>query len=72
MTVPEAAKRIGISASKLYQLAAARRIAHYRIGGKIIFGEDDLAAFMAICHVDVVAPARSLPRAPRLKHISPL
>jgi excisionase family DNA binding protein len=72
MTVSEAAKRIGVSASKLYQLVAARKIAHYRIGGKIVFGEDDLAAFLAVCHVDAAtaAPARALPPAPRLKHLS--
>ena len=37
LNVGEAARRIGISPSKVYQLASARRISHYRIGGKIVF-----------------------------------
>ena len=37
MTVAKAAKKLGVSASKVYQLVALRRIAHYRIDGKIVF-----------------------------------
>ena len=71
MTIIEASKRIGISPSKLYQLVAARQIAHYRVGGKIIFHDDDIAAFMAGCRI-AAAPTESLPPMPRLKlkHIS--
>jgi excisionase family DNA binding protein len=54
MTVTQAAKKIGISASKLYQLVTARKIAHYRVGGKIIFGDDDISAFLAECRVGTV------------------
>lgn len=74
MTVNEAAKNIGISPSKLYQLIAARRIAHYRVGGKIIIGEADVAAYLQACRVGVsevsvspVPPPRH--HAPRLRHI---
>ena len=49
MSVAEAAKKIGISASKLYQLVTARRICHYKIDGKILFSDDDIAAFMQSC-----------------------
>ena len=71
MTVAEAAKKIGISASKLYQLVSAGEIAHYRVGGKIIFRDDDIASFLANCRVEsastkVIAP----PPHPRLKHLS--
>ncbi len=71
MTVAEASRKIGISPSKLYQLAAMRKIAHYRVGGKILFSEEDVGAFLKSCHVDVAAPLVTPPR-PRLhlKHIA--
>jgi excisionase family DNA binding protein len=71
MTVIETSKRIGISPSKLYQLVAARKIGHYRIGGKIIFHEDDIAAFLADCRITTV-PTETAPAIPRLrlKHIN--
>jgi excisionase family DNA binding protein len=37
LTVAAAAKRIGVSSSKIYQLVAERRIAHFRVGGKTSF-----------------------------------
>jgi excisionase family DNA binding protein len=66
MTIMQAAKKIGISASKLYQLVAARQIAHYRVGGKIIFGEDDIASFLAGRHVSAT-PTANIAQPPRLK-----
>jgi len=66
MTIRETCKRIGISASKLYQLVGARQIAHYRVGGKIIFHDDDIAAFMAGCRVSA-SPAENIPQPRRLK-----
>jgi excisionase family DNA binding protein len=72
LPVKEAARRLGISVSKLYQLAAGRRIGHYRIGGKILFSEQDIAAFLSGCRVGVAAdtPVASAPRVPlKLKHI---
>jgi len=70
MTVAEAAKKIGISASKLYQLAAARAIAHYRVGGKILFSDADVDSYLASCRVGalVEAPTRRAPIT--LKHLS--
>lgn len=72
MTIKEAARRIGVSASKLYQLVAARRIGHYRIGGKIVFGEEDVAQFLSNCHVGAASAfAPAAPRSlPALKHLS--
>ena len=71
MTVREAANKIGISPSKLYQLASSRKISHYRVGGKILFGEDDVSAFLATCRVGVAAPAPATPQTrPRLKHLN--
>jgi excisionase family DNA binding protein len=70
MSVTQAAKLIGISPSKLYQLVSARQIAHYRIGGKIVFDEDDIAAFRCKCHVPVVQQASPPPPPrPHLRHL---
>ena len=69
-TVLQVSKILGISASKVYQLVAGRRIAHYRIGGKILFMAEDIAAYLATCRVGVVAPIASAPRAQiKLKHL---
>jgi len=71
MTVTEAARKIGISTSKLYQLVAARRIAHYRVGGKIVFSEDDITSFLASCRVPKVTTSVASPSPKlRLKHLS--
>jgi excisionase family DNA binding protein len=67
MTVTEAAKRLQISGSKLYQLVAKRLITHYRIGGKIVFFEDDLAAYLATCRVGACLLQTQIARQPRLK-----
>jgi excisionase family DNA binding protein len=70
MTVREASRRIGISASKLYQLVAARKIGHYRVGGKLIFSDDDVATFLASCRVGVAVTPIAIHRTrPRLKHL---
>ena len=71
MTVTEAARKIGISTSKLYQLVAARQIAHYRVGGKIVFSEDDITSFLASCRVPTVTTSVAPPSSKlRLKHLS--
>lgn len=71
MTVTEASKRIGISPSKLYQLVADRKIAHYRIGGQIIFHDDDIAAFLAGCRIPTVPNETASPMSRlKLKHIN--
>ena len=71
MTVKQASARIGISPSGVYQLVATHQIVHYRIGGKIIFQEEDVASFLAGCRVDT-APAQPIVPLPRLrlKHIT--
>jgi excisionase family DNA binding protein len=63
LTVKEAAKRLGISQSKLYQLVSERKIAHYRVGGKIVFAEADLDAYLESCRVEAGGVARA-PRRP--------
>lgn len=65
--VKAAARRLGISVSKLYQLAAQHRIGHYRIGGKILFSEQDIAAFLAGCRVGVAAAPAAATTVPQLK-----
>jgi excisionase family DNA binding protein len=71
MTVADAAKKIGVSCSKLYQLVSARAIAHYRIGGKIVFFDSDVEAYLASCRVGAVTPSMTAPRLrPKLKHLS--
>jgi excisionase family DNA binding protein len=68
--VTQAAKLIGISPSKLYQLVASHQIAHYRIGGKIVFDESDLAAFRSSCRVPAIQRSSPpIPPLPRLKHL---
>lgn len=55
LTVKQAAERLQISDKTIYQLCAAGRVAHHRIGtgrGTIRISEHDLAAFVADCKVD--------------------
>ena len=59
LTVRQAAQRLAISSSKLYQLAAERKTAHYRLGGKIVFAESDIDAFLLSCGVEPAAAARA-------------
>jgi len=71
MTVADAAKKIGVSPSKLYQLASARAVSHYRIGGKIVFSDVDVDAYLASCRVGAVTPVVTAPRIhPKLKHLT--
>lgn len=58
LTVKEAAQRLSISRSKLYQKVERREIAHYRIDGKILFSDEQVEEFLAGCRVEVgqVAP----------------
>ena len=71
LSVRAAALRLGISVSKLYQLAAARKISHYRIDGKILFTDDDIASYLNGCLVSTAATAAAVPQSRlRLKHLS--
>src|SRR5262245_21848119 len=47
ISIKVAGSRMGISRSKLYQLVQRRAIAHYRIGGKILFSEEIIEQFLA-------------------------
>jgi excisionase family DNA binding protein len=74
LTVVQAASRLGISPSTIYQLVAARRIEHLRIGngrGGIRFTNELLAAYLESCRVEPSRPpaivARGL-RHLRVKH----
>ena len=70
MTVAQAADRIGISGSKLYQLISARAITFYRVGGKIIITDADVDAYVASCRVEAVTHKAAAPREQvKLKHL---
>ncbi len=56
LTPKEAADRIGVSSSLVYQWCDERRLPHYRMGGKgrrgkILIAPKDLDAFLASCRV---------------------
>jgi len=70
LTVKQSASLLSISASKVYELVAARRISHFKIDGKILFEEADLTAFKESCRVGVAE--HTPPPIPRLtlKHVS--
>jgi excisionase family DNA binding protein len=68
LTVAEAAGRIGVSESLVYQWINERLLPHYRFGGKgkrgkVMIEEADLSAFLANCRQD------AKPEVPPLKHI---
>jgi len=68
LSVTEAAERIGVSESLVYQWVEERRIPHYRLGGKgkrgkVMIAEADLSAFLASCRQE------AKPEIPPLKHI---
>lgn len=57
LNVKEAAERIGVSESLIYQWCEERRLAHYRPGGKgkrgkILISSADLDAFMESIRVE--------------------
>jgi len=57
ITVKEAAKTIGVSASLIYSWCHERRLKHFRVGskgrrGKILIDPGDLEAFMRQCLVE--------------------
>lgn len=74
-TVKQAASKIGISRAKLYQLAQRHEIAHFRIGGKILFSDADIQEFLSKNRVEAAEPlAAPLPtqkKTPlKLRHIN--
>jgi excisionase family DNA binding protein len=71
-SVKQAAERLGVSANKIYQLVSAREISFYRVGGKILFSDEDIAAYLASCHFEISSHAAitPIPRTRlRLKHL---
>jgi excisionase family DNA binding protein len=74
LSVKAAAQRFGVSPSLLYQLVARRAIDHYRVGGKIVFAEGDLDAYLVRCRITAdrasVSPPRVSTRRVKLRHIS--
>ena len=68
LTVSDAAERLSVSVSCIYQLVEKRKLSHHRLGlgrGTIRFSESDLEAFLQAAHVE---PQR-LTTAVGLKHI---
>ncbi len=47
LTVIQAARQLGISRSKLYAMVSRREIAHYKIGTRILFTDEQIAAFLS-------------------------
>jgi excisionase family DNA binding protein len=69
-TISEAAPQLRLSRAKLYDLVARRQIGHCRIDGKILFTDEDLAAFLASRRVEPVTPRKTpIPR-PMFKQLS--
>jgi excisionase family DNA binding protein len=71
VSVTQAASRLGLSRSTVYGLAARRVIAHYRMGGKIVFAEADLSAYLESCRVSVEDKQfrPPPPQRPKLRHV---
>jgi excisionase family DNA binding protein len=56
VTVKEAAEKLEVSVSLVYQLVADGRLPHHRIGGrgrrgKIVIKDEGIQAFLATCRV---------------------
>ena len=72
MTVAEAAERLSVSISCVYQLVERGKLPHHRIGigrGAIRFSENDLTGFLNGCHHFGTAPIAPPERPRQLKHI---
>lgn len=68
MTVKEAARRVGVSESLVYEWVNSGLLAHFRFGrkgkrGSIRIEEADLSAFLASCRQE------AKPEVPPLRHI---
>ncbi len=71
LTVREAADRLRISVSLVYQLVESRRLAHYRVGtgrGCIRIAEESIDEYLAQCLQGTVIKKPAIPKK-RLKHI---
>ena len=70
MTVKEAAERLGVSCQTIYQLCAARRLRHSRVGlgrGKITISEEAVAEYLRGREVGPEPPKPPPPPRPRIK-----
>jgi excisionase family DNA binding protein len=72
LPLKDAARRLGISRSKLYEKVSRREIVHYRIDSKILFAEADIEMFLAECRVEKSEGSTRPPatRSRRLKNLS--
>jgi excisionase family DNA binding protein len=70
LSIPEAAKLLGISESTMRSHVSCRRIAHRRIGGSIRFTEQDIQSFVEESKVEVRTVVAKAPKMPALKPFS--
>lgn len=54
LSIPKAAERLGVAPITIRRLVSARKVSHHRIGGRIMFSEEDIAAFLAATRVEAV------------------
>jgi excisionase family DNA binding protein len=52
-SIPEAAARIGLSRSRLYELIGAGEIAVIKVGARTLIAEDDLRVFLHRHRVEI-------------------
>lgn len=54
-TVEEAAELLRVSEDKIYRLRRAGEIPHHKIGGTVLFSEEDIQDYLDSCHRPAVA-----------------
>ena len=71
LKVSEVAKRLNLSASKVYQLIEQNRLPHYRLDGAIRVSEEQLAGYLDRAKQERAdaRPRESRAARPRLKHL---
>lgn len=52
LNAKQVAERLGISARKVYELAASGHLPSYRFGGAVRFAPDDVDHYIASCRVE--------------------
>jgi excisionase family DNA binding protein len=70
LTVAETAERLHVSRSKVYGMASRREIGHYRLGGKILFSEQQIQSYLDSMLVPAAEAPKEKPPPVRLKHLS--
>jgi excisionase family DNA binding protein len=64
LSAKDAAQKLGLSRSVVYQLVASEKIDHYKVGpngGRIRFRVEDLEAYIAKCRVSQPAAKAAIP-----------